>query len=758
MKLHTALRTAATVVLAGLSVTVVAQDAPLEDASEEATALQEAPAPDAEGAASDSSESAPAAYDTIALSPPAPEPLEEEPTRGDPIDEVVVTARKREERLQDVPVSVTAVSAQALEEKQITQAKDIAAITPSLNITSDSASRSFIDIRGVGTTLIDSVQPGVGIFIDGVYAPNTSYLNSPLVDVARIEVLRGPQGTLFGQNTLGGAINVITKAPTDELSGKLSAAGADGDHYQNYALSLSGPLVDDVLRGRLGVAYHKQDGFLVNTLAGGDANPLKQETVNGSLAYEPAEIARFTLNAYFNRVFGGNVPYAIVDGPRDYTREVRTNELSLVTLEYAGANLKSEVDLAAINTTVTLVTAYDTRDGEQSGDGDFGPVDLFRTASLDTTFRTRTAELRFDTAWSETWSSLFGVFANRNVYEGVGVTNVSLIPGVLVPVGAEARNETEVFAVYGTVFWDVSDTVEVTAGMRYDYQEVIATGDIVGQIKATEWEPRVTLSKKWRDSLMTYASVSRGFRGGGANPPGAPNATYVGDSVWTYEIGTKLALFDQRLMLDAAAFYNDYEDYIGQNALAPGPGGVGVIAINLNTGTVRSPGVEAAMTARLTPHWSATLGGSYIHARVTDGSGYEEVTGKPLPSDRILFLADWSGFASTSYWWELFGNRLIVDGGLTYKGERNGSTTDPESIPKMQAYTLFNASLTYRAANWEVALYGSNLTDEDYFQTYIDKSLLEDALGPIALIPGLANNLGIVGDGRRVGARLGFYF
>lgn len=711
----------------------------------------------AEDAAPESPEAV-ASYDTIALPAREPEAVPAEEAPDEPLQEVVVTARKREERLQDVPVSVSAISGQTLEEKQITQAKDIAAIVPSLNITSDSVSRSFIDIRGVGTTLIDSVQPGVGIFIDGVYVPNTSYLNSPLVDVERIEVLRGPQGTLFGQNTLGGAINILTKQPTDEFAGKLSAAGADGDHYQNYALSVSGPLVEGVLRGRLGAAYQKQDGFLVNTLAGGYANPLKQETVNGSLGYEPADIARFTLNAYFNRVSGGNVPYSIVDGPRDYTREVRTNERSLATLEYAGASLKSEVDVKPINTTMTLITAYDTRDGEQSGDGDFGPVDLFRTASLDTTFRTRTAEVRFDTAWSDTWSSLFGVFANRNVYQGVGVSNVSLIPGVPVPVAADARNQTEVFAVYGTAFWNLSETIEATAGMRYDYQKVVATGDIEGQIKATEWEPRVTLSKKWTGEVMTYASISRGFRGGGANPPGAPNPTYVGDSVWTYEIGTKLALFDQRLVLDAAAFYNDYDNYIGQNALAPGPGGVGVIAINLNTGKVSSPGVEAAMNARLTKRWSATLGGSYIHARVTDGSGYEEVVGKPLPSNRILFLPDWSGYTSTSYWWELFGNRLVADIGLTYKGKRNGSTTDPDSIPRLQAYQLLNASLTYRAANWEFALYGSNLTDEDYFQTYIDKSLLQDALGPIALIPGVANNLGIVGDGRRVGARLGFYF
>ncbi len=154
--------------------------------------------------------------------PPAPPDVGSAPAAPDSSQQsstslatVVVTARKREEVMQDVPVAVSSISGKTLEEKQINQAKDIAVLVPGLNITSDSPNRTFVDIRGIGTTLIDTVQPGVGIFIDGIYQPNTSYLNSPLVDVDRIEALRGPQGTLFGQNTLGGAINIITRQPTN---------------------------------------------------------------------------------------------------------------------------------------------------------------------------------------------------------------------------------------------------------------------------------------------------------------------------------------------------------------------------------------------------------------------------------------------------------------------------------------------------------------------------------------------------------------
>src|SRR4051812_43209606 len=157
--------------------------------------------------------------------------------------EIVVTARQREEALKDVPIAVTALSGDMLKRQQIYSVKDIAAYTPGLNINSDSVGRAFVSIRGIGTTLIDTVQPGVGIFIDGIYQPNTSYLNSPIVDVARIEVLRGPQGTLFGNNTLGGAINVITRQPGNVLEGRIDGAAAPADDFNSISASISGPIV-----------------------------------------------------------------------------------------------------------------------------------------------------------------------------------------------------------------------------------------------------------------------------------------------------------------------------------------------------------------------------------------------------------------------------------------------------------------------------------------------------------------------------------
>ena len=166
---------------------------------------------------------APAFADTTTA--PAPQTAPAPDTAAQSTDQdIVVTARQREERLQDVPIAVTAVSGDFIKDQQLTTVKDIAAYAPGLNINSDSAGRAFVSIRGIGTTLIDSVQPGVGLFIDGVYQPNTTSLNSPLVDVARVEVLRGPQGTLFGNNTLGGAISIVTRQPGNTWQGRIDGS------------------------------------------------------------------------------------------------------------------------------------------------------------------------------------------------------------------------------------------------------------------------------------------------------------------------------------------------------------------------------------------------------------------------------------------------------------------------------------------------------------------------------------------------------
>jgi iron complex outermembrane receptor protein len=676
------------------------------------------------------------------------------PSAPGTLEDVVVTARRREESLKDVPISVTAISGQQLEEQQIITVKDIAAITPGLDINSDSVGRVFMSIRGVGTTLIDTVQPGVGIFVDGVYEPNTSYLNLPIVDVERIEVLRGPQGTLFGNNTLGGAISVITKQPSDEFEGHVSLAGAGPDDYQTAAIAVSGPLIPGLLQGGIAVAYHDQEGFQKNYLAGGYANPLYQRSTHGTLRFEPADFAVFTINVYYDQVKGGSTPYQDVTGTTDFHLGANTNINSIELLDYRGGNLKGVFDVSSLSTTITAIASFDQRTNNGRGDGDYSPIDFLISAG-NGTFKTTTGEVRFDTKYSDSVSTLFGLFATGYTNDQTGYT--TLVPLALT-VPATADTDEHAQAVYGTVFWKFAPDWEFAAGLRFDHQILDAsnTGVAAAEYGANEWEPRFTLTRHITEDLMTYASVARGFRGGGSNGPGAPNPIYKGDSVWTYELGTKMELLDRHVALNWDVFYNDYSNYIGQNALAPSTTGVGFVGINLNSGHVTSYGTELEGHIRATEQLRFDAGLTLMHARVTNYNEFIETTGIVPPTDRILFVPDWTYNVDVDYTVPFERDSLEFQLGANGKGDRTGSDLSDPVVPIMPSYTLVNGAITYHfaAPRVEVAFFATNLLDAKYQESYIDSSLLKEAGLPGPVI----SNLAIQGDRRRLGLRMRWDF
>ena len=672
------------------------------------------------------------------------------------LDDIVVTARKREETLLDVPIAVTAVSGDLIERRGLTSVKDIAQFTPGLNINSDAAGRAFVSIRGVGTTLVDSVQPGVGIFLDGIYQPNTSYLNNPLVDVARVEVLRGPQGTLYGKNTLGGAINVVTRAPSNEFEGKVLASYAGTDNAWFAGGSVSGPIVRDVLQARLAYAHRQQDGFLTNTVLGIPANPLNTDSLNATVRFEPAPDVVLTVNGYYDWVDGGTTPYAFVDGPRDYSRDVGLNTSNYQNYQYKRVNAKLDVPVEAISTTLTLIGGYDEREAvTKAGDLDFSPVDVARNSGRDV-LRTRTVEARADTKLSDTFSSILGFFYNREARDNNTLT--TLFPGVLDIQNRQiSRTSNDTYAFFGNVFWRPTTAFELSAGLRYDDQSRQATGSVfvggdggpipTAKLDESHWSPRVAATYHWNRDLMSYASVSRGFRGGGFNPP---VRTYKGDNVWTYEVGSKYSSPDRVWSLSAAAFYNDYKDYIGLNSIAPAVTG-GFTTVDLNSGDVESYGLELEGSVRPTRNWTISGGISLQHARLTDTSIYTDLTGRTLSSNRLTFQPDYNYNINTDYVVPLGDNTLTFAAGIVGKGSRLAATLNETTPTILDAYNLVNASVTYKIGGLELSAFIDNAFNEDYFESYIEKTTL--------ILAGLTpTDVGIVGDRRRFGVRGRFTF
>jgi iron complex outermembrane receptor protein len=684
-----------------------------------------------------------------ALAQSAPEPAspQAQATQAPAIGDIVVTARQRSESLKNVPIAITAVSGDALKKAQIYQLREVATIAPGLNITTDSPARAFITIRGIGTTLQDTVQPGVGVFIDGIYQPNTGYLNSPLVDVERVEVLRGPQGTLFGNNTLAGAINVITRQPGNTWQGRIDGALAGPDNFRSASGSISGPIIKDALQIRVGAAYHHADGFMKDALVGGDANPLTQKSVNATIRAEPFDWATFTVNANRDWIFGGNTPYVNSKGPTDYSLNDVENARRLVNLRYTGANIKGEFDAAPINTKITLIGAFNERRTVTTGDGDYGAIDYLRSYG-NGLVRSYTAEGRFDTQWTDHISTLVGAYYNHIYTDQLGINTV-VASGVSKPSTTITTNNFK--AVFGTVFWKFDPTFDLAAGVRYDDQELNSSAALTAaQYKKKNVEPRVTLTKHWTPDFMTYVSAAKGVRGGGQNNPGAPNLIYRGDSVWTYELGTKISALDRKLSLNLDVFYNDYSHYIGPNALAPSTTGVGFVAVNVNAGHVTSYGLEAELNWNVSQALNLYGSGTYLHARVTNQDEYVAVAGYRLPGDHIPFVPDWNFAAGVNY--KIFlesGDFFTLNANEIAKGSRRGGSLDPNVEPVMRPYALTNASISFDHGGLEIAVFATNLLNKKYLENYFDKSYLSRAgfTGPLVI------NLAIPAERRRVGVR-----
>ena len=668
--------------------------------------------------------------------------------------DIVVTARKRVEALQDVPVAATAITGDVIEKRGLTSARDIAALTPGLNINSDAAGRAFVSIRGVGVTLVDTVQPGVGIFIDGVYQQNTSYLNNPLVDVERVEVLRGPQGTLYGKNTLGGAINIITRQPSNQLQVRANASYARPDDAWFASASVSGPIVRDRLQARIGYAHRQQEGFSRNTLLGTRANPLNTDSLRGTIRAMPAGDVVVTVNAYSDWVKGTGTPYAYVTGVTDYNRDIQFNTRNIQKLHYTGINGRVEFPLAGMDTDVTLIAAYDQRDGDSpDSDLDFSAADIARNSGSDV-FRTRTAEARFDSRLSDTVSSIVGLFYSRETRRAN--TTTTLFPGVLNLSNVTAASTTgDTYAVFGNVFWRPGSDWELSAGLRYDVQKRDADGLITlftGVQQVTDesldekhLSPRVALKHDWNRDLMSYVSVSRGFRGGGFNAPVAPFRTYKGDNVWTYETGTKFTSADRRLSLAGALFYNDYKDFIGLNSIAPAVTG-GFTTVDLNSGDVKTYGIELEGTLRPSANWTLSGGLSLQRARLTNTDIYTRLTGRRLASDRLPFQPDYNFNLNSDYTVPVGSGELTWNLGVAGKGSRISASLSETEAPVLKAYALVNTALTYRTGPVELTAFADNLLNTKYFESYIEKTTL--------ILAGLTpTDVGIVGDGRRVGLR-----
>ncbi|QCO68454.2 TonB-dependent receptor [Luteimonas yindakuii] len=658
------------------------------------------------------------------------------------LDRVLVTARRRPEPLHDVPQAITAISGDELESRGATDIAALDMVTPNLTIHPARAFNGSVTahIRGIGQfDPIWGAEPGVGIYIDDVHLARPQGALLDVLDVERVEVLRGPQGTLYGRNTIGGAIRLVTREPSPAFGGKVMLTA--GDHgRRDGRLALDLPLADTV-RTRIALAGYDRDGYGRNLFNGAETSARDAAVARGSALWTPRDDVevRLSWDRYRDRsgAPGGRrlaVPPPRVDPdqiPLDPGRhDVRSGAPERLDLDSEGASLAIDWALHA-QWRLRSISAWRHGDSRAVLDMDSLPRTIF-TLRRDFDERQRSQEFQLHGGGAD-WHLVAGLHLFDGTEAGSGRTVFQ--PGVFY--GARGSIRTRSAAVYASIVRDLAPAWQLDAGLRHTVERKTATAyngyypddqatvpfqlsaDFTDRATFNAPTPRLALS--WRASERTtlYAQASRGFKAGSYNVraeatrfPGSVRPIDA-ETVNAYEAGIKAAWLDGRLDMGAVLFHNDYRD-IQLAVLIP----VGESSFpdyrNAGRGTTR--GAEFEWQARIHPwlRWSGHLG--YLHAR------YDEYI------DGGTDVADGRHFPNAPRW--TAGTSLVANVPLRNAGWLLGRidgryqsetrpTTDLDPRLRQGGYALWNASLAWTSPQqrWELALRVDNLADTGYRTT-----------------------------------------
>ncbi|MEM1140962.1 MAG: TonB-dependent receptor [Pseudomonadota bacterium] len=661
------------------------------------------------------------------------------------LEEVIVTAQRRQTLLQDTPIAVTAFTAQKIQDLGIFDISDVGSMAPNTNIQKQPSSNSnmSIAIRGIGSgeTAV-TVDPKVSFYIDGVYMSKTVGSVFDIADMESIEVLRGPQGTLFGRNSTGGAINVTTVKPTGELGGTLEASvGNEG--YQRYRGTLDLPKMFDMLSVKLTAAHMEWDGWADNDFPGQESDLASEDndsfrialrlepTDNLTLDYSYDETDNegvptpFQVTAVKDSIYNGITdqpfPYttlggqlfqemdALVGNPRDRREDYNLDAVSTEILEVEGHTFTAALELDNVTIKYIFgdretVSTYDATDLDGGalntadlfyGGGQVVPTPGFHAAITDGTIEMTTHELQFiGDLFEERLQYTVGAYWYEEevfqdnpqtfglpiqfvgpasdqllpIYEGAGFCNdvpgqgpvcigSQRLPLPFPNAGADPNGngfvdltygqDTESFAVYGQFTYELTDDLDVTAGIRYtdDERDAFLFNENLGQVDFSErltnedsWSNvsyLLTLSYAVNQDMNVYVTYATGFNSGGFNARSSTLSAWEDavdeETIDSFELGLKADWFDSRLRTNVAVFYNDFED-IQIAQFEAGTGGASSRLVNAGRATYW--GIELDAVAVLAEGLLLDLTYGYLDAE------YDEYLARDPATDQEVDISD----------------------------------------------------------------------------------------------------------------------
>ncbi len=681
------------------------------------------------------------------------------------IEEVHVTARKREESLEDIPVSAKAFTADEIQAAGIETPQDFIDLTPNVTLVqTQNAGNAFINIRGISQAR--NSEMSAAVLLDGVLMANPAQFNQQLFDVEQIEVLRGPQGALYGRNAIGGAITIVTKQPTDELEGRFELEGDSGPGISARG-AVSGPVGNsETLKFRASASYVDTDGFIKNRYLDEEADPYEDLSGRLKLLWQPND--RFSADL---RLSGSKLEtqalYFVIDAEADDTDlPVRVNNPGTNERDMYSASLK--LDYEADFGTFTSITAYDDLEELLTGDNfnfvppeesliNFFPIgaiiqsltgdgfaDLSQSQYLETDSWSQ--ELRFTSPAEDRLRWIAGAYViatdryistGNQVDRGNGVFDVKKQPRVSVFVDPTDPSpqlsllvdtqDNLAWAVFGEIAYDLSDRLELALSLRYDEDERENTtlteplydptglNLVPGTVREETWDawqPKVTLTYQPSETMTVYGGYSRGFRSGGFNQTGVglavpePGVDDIFDEqiADTYEAGVKTSLWQGRASVSLSAYYTDFE---GAYFFFFDPG-----TSTQNLGSIDEvtyTGFELEASALLTSFLSANLGIGYTDSEIEEAADpADEGNQAPLVSEYTLNVG------------LNYERPLSALGGLNAIArvdyQRIGDTWwDQSNISVRSPIDLVDARVGVAAPDdWSLTVWVKNAFDEDY--------------------------------------------
>ena len=655
------------------------------------------------------------------------------------LEEVIVTAQRRSERLQEVPIAITVQSGAQLERAGVRNLRDLVLVTPGVRIAGAGAN-SQPSMRGVQSQQTDpGNDANVAIYIDGVYQANQISNSFDLPDVQQIEVLKGPQGTLFGRNATGGAIRVFTLEPDFTLTGRLSL---DYGRFDNVIARgfVSGPLIGDTVAASLSVFREESDGYHRDIVTGeDDVGGIESTAVRAKLLAKPTEHLDLLVTlGYMDRWDGDTTTYTTIGGntvarlfpgavfgekPFEFTANGEVFLDSTVEL----ASLKADLDLAA--GTLSSITAYNETDAYYTQDGDASNLDLlfYGLNELQEDF---TQEFIFSSRKHGRFSATGGLFYYHadGRYDPLDVLGSFAGP---VPIFVWSKQDTEAYAVFGELTYDLTERLSVVGGGRYSDEERTAYGTFqfgpgpepaMPRIGSKSWDsftPRISLRYHSVEDDNFYLTYSEGFKSGGFNIAAVNPTPFDPEKLEAIEVGVKTSP-DRRVSANVAAFYYDYSD---QQVMTVANN----FNITANAASSELYGLDADLTTLVTDEFTLTAGLALLHAEYDsypDAAVLEPLFGTSCRCGNTNVVIDASGFTQPkSPKWTLgltadyahdFGFGPLDLAATAYHSDE--FYWDSNERIREPSYTTLSARASWRPrdSGFRLSLWGRNLTDEKH--------------------------------------------